>query len=210
MSDRAVVLIDGNKWYHSLKENKIGEPGRLNYASICTKLVGPRKWLETRYYIGQVSQKESPELYASQRSFFSKIQAQDTRIKVCTGRLERRPYSNPASSELFAFLQSLRVRIDTSVYHQLVILAEKYSKSTVLVEKAVDVMLAVDMAVMAERDMYDAAYLLSADGDFTPAIIAARAKAKKVYAASCNSSGQLGKVCNSFIHLKPEWFSDCY
>lgn len=210
MPDRAVLFIDGNNWYHSLKENGISQPGNLNYASICSKLVGPRDWQETRYYIGQVSQKESPAQYAGQRRFFSNIRRQDPRIMIFTGRLERRPYSNPATAELTAYLNSLSVRIDKSVFHDLTKLAARYNNSTVLVEKAVDVMLAVDIAVMAERNEYDTAYLLSADGDFTPAVKAAIANSKKVFAVSCNTSGQLGKVCSSFIHLKPGWFSDCY
>lgn len=210
MVDRAVFFIDGNNWYHSLKEKGIREPGALNYAAVCKKLAGPRHWLETRYYIGRVSQNESPELYAAQRRFFSTIQSQDSRIKVFTGRLERRPYSNTASDELAAYLNSMKVRIDQSVFHDLLMIATKHSKSSVLVEKAVDVMLAVDMAVMAVRDAYDSAYLLSADGDFTPAVEAARTNSRKVFAVSCNTSGQLGKVCSSFIHLKPDWFNDCY
>ena len=43
-------------------------------------------------------------------------------------------------------------------------------ESVVWVEKAVDVQIAVDMIAMAQRGEYDAAYLLSADGDFTPAV----------------------------------------
>jgi hypothetical protein len=45
-------------------------------------------------------------------------------------------------------------------------------------------MLAVDMVRMAERNEYDTAYLLSADGDFTPAVKAVAEKGKKVFAAS--------------------------
>ncbi|OPX32401.1 MAG: hypothetical protein B1H09_00355 [Gemmatimonadaceae bacterium 4484_173] len=138
------------------------------------------------------------------------MRRQDSRIRIFTGRLERRPYSNPATAELTAYLNSLSVRIDKSVFHDLTKLAARYDNSTVLVEKAVDVMLAVDIAVMAERNEYDTAYLLSANGDFTPAVEAAITNSKKIFAVSCNTSGQLGKVCSSFIHLKPGWFSDCY
>lgn len=210
MADRAVLFIDGSNWYHSLKENGVKCPGALNYATICSKLVGPRSWLETRYYIGQVSQKEAPKQYADQRRFFSTIKKQDSRIRVFTGRLERRPYSNPASAEITSYLNSLKVRIDRAVFGDLIKIAHKYNRSSVLVEKAVDVMLAVDMAIMAEKNEYDTAYLLSADGDFTPAVNIAAANSKKVFAVSCNTSGQLGKVCSSFIHLKSSWFSDCY
>ena len=78
-----------------------------------------------------------------------------------------------------------------------------------MVEKAVDVMGAVDMVVMAERDEFDAAYLLSADGDFTPAVEAVRLNNKKVYAVSVAVGAQLASVVNSYIRLKPDWFDDC-
>ena len=108
------------------------------------------------------------------------------------------------------YLQCLSVRIDKDVFHDLMSIATRYNQSEILVEKAVDVMLAVDMVIMAERNEYDAAYLLTADGDFTPAVNAVKCLSKKVYAASLNSCAQLGIVCDTFIHIKPEWFTDCY
>ena len=89
-------------------------------------------------------------------------------------------------------------------------IARDHQETTTFVEKAVDVMLAVDMVVMAERDAFDASYLLSADGDFTPAVEAVRAHAKKVYCPSPASGAQLAAVANSFIRLPLDWFDDCY
>ena len=60
-------------------------------------------------------------------------------------------------------------------------LAEEHQNTTVMVEKAVDVMLAVDLVVMAERNEFDVAYLLSADGDYTPAVEHVRTLGKQVY-----------------------------
>jgi hypothetical protein len=42
MSDRAILFIDGNNWYHSLKRNGVGAIGDLDYAKISQKLLGPR------------------------------------------------------------------------------------------------------------------------------------------------------------------------
>ena len=66
------------------------------------------------------------------------------------------------------------------------------------------------MVVAAERDELDAAYLLSADGDFTPAVEAVRAAGKKVYAVSPAHGAQLAASADSFIRLEPGWFGDCY
>ena len=57
-------------------------------------------------------------------------------------------------------------------------------------EKAVDVMLAVDLGLMAERGGFDTSYLLSADGDFTPAVEAARSSGKKVFAVSASQGAK--------------------
>ncbi len=56
----------------------------------------------------------------------------------------------------------------------------------------------------------DAAYILSADGDFTPAVQAVRAHGKKVYAVSTLPGAQLASVVNSFVRVPAVWFDDCY
>jgi uncharacterized LabA/DUF88 family protein len=63
---------------------------------------------------------------------------------------------------------------------------------------------------MAERDACDAAYLLSADGDFTPAVEAARAVGKKVYAVSTQPGAALRQAANAFVRLDRGWCDDCY
>lgn len=57
---------------------------------------------------------------------------------------------------------------------------------------------------------YDAAYLLSAGGDFTPAVAAARAAGKDVYAVSPTYGAQLASAATAFIRIDREWFQGCY
>jgi uncharacterized LabA/DUF88 family protein len=89
-------------------------------------------------------------------------------------------------------------------------IAKRHESTSALVEKAVDVMLAVDMVTMAMAGEYDAAYLLSADGDYTPAVDAVRTTGKKVYAVSPCTGAQLANAANSFIKLERDWFQGCY
>jgi hypothetical protein len=56
MADRAVVFIDGNNWFHSLRHVGVQSRLLLDYRKIAEKLLGPREWVATKYYIGQVSQ----------------------------------------------------------------------------------------------------------------------------------------------------------
>ncbi len=209
LSDRAVIFIDGNNWYHATKESGVQDLLRLDYSKIATKLVGPRDWIGTRYYIGRVRQSGNAQLYAGQRRFLSSFKNANVLHSVHLGRLEPRPVVDSAATELRRYLGQLTTRIDHHVYHDLMAICRN-RQTTVMVEKAVDVMLAVDMVVMAERDEFDAAYLLSADGDFTPAVQAVRSHSKKVYAASCSRGAQLAAAVNSFIPLDRLWFDSCY
>lgn len=210
MPDRAILFIDGNNWYHALKEKGVTDLGRLNYAKISSKLVSHRQWVATRYYIGRVPQTGDVTLYAAQRHFLAKLEATDSRITAHLGRLEQRRVDSPAAHALRAYLASLPTRIDRDVFHDLSRIAKDHQSGSVMVEKAVDVKLAIDLVVMAERDQFDSAYLLSADGDFTPAVEAVRAHKKKVYAVSALAGAQLASVVNSFIRLPSVWFEDCY
>lgn len=209
MADRAVVFIDGSNWYHSLKEAGIAAPGDIDIAKLSRKLVGTaREWLGTRYYTGRVNQQEAPDVYAKQRRFMSRL-IQNAKVTAHYGRLETRPAKNDLAEELAQYMASLRMRIDMSVYQTLVTMAQRHRKVMVTQEKAVDVMLSVDLVLMGHRDEYDAAYLLTADGDYTPAVKAVREIGKKVYCASPATGAQLAAAANSFIPLKSSFFDEC-
>jgi uncharacterized LabA/DUF88 family protein len=208
--DRAVVFIDGNNWYHALLHTNVENRSRLDYRKMSEKLLGPREWVATRYYIGQVNQKFNASLYAQQRSFLASMESTDRRISIHFGRIEPRTISNEAANELREYLAKLTTKIDPEVFAELSGIARRHAAATVFVEKAVDVFLAVDLVTMAIADAFDAAYLLTADGDYTPAVEAVRKLGKKVYAASPLSGAQLGKAVNSFIRLPSSWFDDCY
>ena len=78
------------------------------------------------------------------------------------GRIEPRIRESQAAKELLAYLSNLRTRIDQGVRTDLMNIARRHRQAEVMVEKAVDVMLAVDLVIMAERNEFDAAYILSA------------------------------------------------
>jgi uncharacterized LabA/DUF88 family protein len=210
VTDRAVVFIDGNNWFHGLGQTGVDDRARLCYKKISQKLLGPREWLATRYYIGQVNQRSNPTLYAQQRSFLASLRNTDSRISVHLGRIEQRVAKSEAAQELREYLGALTTRIDPQVFSELSGLAKRHCDAAVFVEKAVDVFLAVDLVTMAANNAFDAAYLLSADGDYTPAVKFVRDLNKKVYAASPLSGAQLARAVNSFIPLDAAWFHDCY
>lgn len=210
-SARAVVFIDGNNWYHSLVEARVPDVNNLDYRAISAKLAGPaRTWIGTRYYVGQLKQEGNLALYAGRRRFVAGLQASDPRITVHYGRIETRWEGNPAASEIKRYLAELQVRIDPAVYRELIAIAQRHEYVEVRREKAVDVMLAVDVVTMAQQAAYDHAYLLSRDGDLAPAVETARLYGRKVYVASPSPAAQLARVANATIPLRVGWFDDCY
>ena len=169
MPDRATLFVDGSNWYHALKSIGIANPGQLSYAKLSQKPVGPRTRVHTRYYIGQVRQVGNRQLYRDQRRFLAGLRSTDPRISVHLGRLEPRTVKNEAARALRQYLYALSVQIDREMFRDLMAIADRHESTEIMVEKAVDVMLAVDLVTMAERNEFDAAYILSADGDYSPA-----------------------------------------
>ena len=113
------------------------------------------------------------------------------------------------SRRLREWLQSLsarNIRLHPVAYKELQRLRQAGSEA-VWVEKAVDVMITVDMLSMAYRDDYDVAYLLSADGDFTPVVAEVRRTGRKVFAASASYGSALADQVNAFIPLKRDFFT---
>ena len=208
--NRAILFVDGNNFYHGLREAGAHNQGQLDFAKIAKKLVGPRQWNGLRYYVGQVKQSDDQRLYADQRAFIARQQNLDARISFHMGRLEHRPPRDAAARELYEYLTTLKIKVDKKVFGDLITIAKKYKDVTEIVEKAVDVALAVDLVVCAERHEYDTAYVLSADGDYTHAVQFARSKGKKVFAVSAKSGAQLAAAVDKFIRIDATWVNDCY
>ncbi|HZY30389.1 MAG TPA: NYN domain-containing protein [Candidatus Methylomirabilis sp.] len=210
MPERAVVFVDGNNWYHGLRDLGFTNLGWFNYAKVSAKLISsPREWVATRYYVGQVQQRGDLSLYAEQRRYMAWLTGRDARITVHYGRLEDRPTKDRAALKLRRYLAALPVKINPKLYRDLSAIAA-LSKVMVTVEKAVDVMLAVDMVSMAIRNEYDVAYLLAADGDYTPAAETVRGIGKKVIAAAPRAGAQLAAKVDTYMRLKKDWFKSCF
>jgi uncharacterized LabA/DUF88 family protein len=203
-----VLFVDGSNWYHGCKRAGLKDPSRIDFSKVAKKLLGPRIWIASRYYVGRVPSLGNLDLARRQQEFVTRQQSLDGRFTIHYGRIEARPMRNLAAAELRRYLAALPVRIDPTVYRRLSEIAARHETTELMVEKAVDVQIAMDLVLMAERNEYDAAYLLSADGDLTPAVEFVRTKAKKIFVASASSGARLAAACDSFIPLRLEWFDD--
>lgn len=81
------------------------------------------------------------------------------------------------------------------------------------IEKATDVNLALDLALDAQKGIYEEAYLISNDGDFSGAVTSAIKFGKKViYVAIGNKksiSHHLKKVASRTFYISKEFIKDC-
>ena len=207
---KAVIFIDGNNFYHGMR--KIGLPPvtDFDYEAFSQKLVVDREWVETRYYIGRVQQKGDMTRYQKQRKFLSYLEKYP-QIKIFQGRVEMRP-TKDASRKLQKWLNALpdrNIDLPTNIMDELTQIAQSMA-APIWVEKAVDVMIATDMVSMAYEEQYDVAYLVSADGDFTPAVEKVRKTGRQVFAASPIYGHKLSGAVDTFISMKPEFFHGCW
>lgn len=82
-------------------------------------------------------------------------------------------------------------------------------RGATMVEKGVDVMLAVDLVTRAHRDQYDTAIIVSGDADFYPALQAAKDMGKQVEVAAfeTNISAEAARVADMHIKLTKTFFT---
>ena len=161
-----------------------------------------------RYYIGEIL--SNITLIHQQKARLKNLHAQQVHISL--GRIEKIPVSsknNPLATKINQIIERDGTRIPDDIRQELTQLTRE--KIFTYTEKQVDVRIAVDLVSMAQRDEYDVAYLLSADGDFVPAVEEARRWNKKVFAVSASQGGRLSNAVDSFIKIpSSDWFHGCY
>ncbi len=81
-----------------------------------------------------------------------------------------------------------------------------------MVEKGVDVMIAIDLLKCAYEDLYDTAILVSGDGDFYPAIQAVKDLGKHVEIAGfdTNISPESSKISDLVIKFNKSYFNNLW
>ena len=203
MASRAAVFIDGANWHHGLAT--IGVDSRwLDYLGVARTLAQDRRVTSIRYYVGRVA--GDLARVRNQSRLVARLEKQG--VEVLLGRVQRNwtePERNPIVTQLRQILSQSRGEVSSRVVGQLEALCR--TRTPQYVEKQVDVRIAVDLVAMAHGDHYDAAFLLSADGDFVPAVQHARSHNKKVFAASAQPGAQLAQAVNASIRLRNEWFA---
>ena len=169
---RIIVFIDSSNFYfHSKKLLKVNSL-KLNWAGLIADIVE------------QCKQGVNENCQLIKAYYYAGIP--DPRVDN-TGYRKQKNFLNAISSISFVTVKTGYVL--------------KNKKTGINVEKGVDTMLAVDMAIMAAKDMYDIALLISADGDFKYCIEQVKNCNKKVIICSPQESHSMAliQVCDKQI-----------
>lgn len=82
--NRIFIIIDGNNFYHCLKELKLRNLLNFDYEKFTQFLVGKRRLAFKKYYIGAIREEpnnpKSRELMVGQQKLLGKLQKQDWQI----------------------------------------------------------------------------------------------------------------------------------
>jgi len=196
--DRVAIFIDGSNFYHALKAAFGRASMRFDRLALAlTNRVPGRRLLRVHYYNAAYDQSSDAAAYAKQQRFFDSLR-RTSYLALTLGRLERRPldWSNVDAAA--------RQQIET-------ILASPLPQHT-YVEKGVDVQLAVDMVKLAVANTYDVAILISADGDFAPAVEFVKQLGKHVELGRVKDCpcDRLREVCDVEVTIDADMLRDCW
>ena len=198
---RVIIFIDGSNLYHGLKETMV--EFELDFEKFANYLCGSdRQLVNLYYYNAPLKKQHGEEEYKAQQRFFSYLKRLPNFI-LRLGRLETRNSSFTLWEILNGFNHSLVKEIVDKVGKKR--LKKVKSEINWLVEKGVDVNLAVEMVALAYNNAYDVAILVSGDGDFAVAVRYVQGMKKKVEVSYFpdRPCWHLKKVCDKFIPLTP-------
>lgn len=204
--ERAIVFVDGSNWHHGL--GKIGvRSSSLDHWKVAERLVGGRELREVRFYIGAVG--EDLSRIREQQRFLDSLREQG--VVVFLGRVQRSRMS-PQAREERRRLRSAFTGREHEVPRDLFETLKDYWNSAPpqYREKGVDTRMSVDLVDLAHRDEYEAAYLLSGDADFVPAVEVARRLGKTVFAASPRPGYELTRAVHAYLKVSRGWFDGLY
>jgi uncharacterized LabA/DUF88 family protein len=205
-SDRTIFFVDGSNFYNNLKEIGV-HANPIDIEKVAVKLAMGRNIIQIRYYIPEL-ERSAGQAFVANRDLIAFLRTKPL-IHISLGYMQKSEEPNPCAAEILEILPTTETGIPGRLLVLLNQLTQRHKTITVYEEKGVDVALACDMVEMAIEDRYDLAYLISADGDFFPAVKIAQQRGKRVFAAGPKIGIRLQQTCDKAIALPRAWFSDC-
>lgn len=183
---RVIVFIDGSNLYHGIY--RCYKYNYIDIVKLSEKLCNINRSLcQIRYYFSYFINEINPDLYIDQQKFLEKLKIKPLVKLIAGGKYIEKP---------IVLKKEHREKIKNVIPQ-----SELYT----YVEKGLDIHLAKDILLMAVENKYDAAILVSGDGDFVPIIEEVKKLKKKVQVAAFNNDFRkcydLKNAASSFIDL---------
>lgn len=181
MVKKVVIFIDGNNFYHNLKQMKI-KPSNIDFQKVVSFMSKHFKLSlkEARYYNSMPTLRDGKELYYSHLRFIDGLR------KLPKFTIHTRKLQVHSTKELLKEKQELIETMDLCdsckpiVEENLLDTIGNVKKK----EKGVDIMLAVDLVEYAIKNKADYFIVLSGDADFIPAMKLAESNNGKILSVS--------------------------
>ncbi len=206
--ENAVIFIDGNNFYHNLRQMKI-KLGNINFKKLVELICKHFNLMlkEVRYYNSMPTLRDGKGLYYSHLKFIDNLR-NINKFTILTRKLQVH-----STKELLREKQELIESMDLCknckpIVEQNILDAIGNVKKK---EKGVDVMLAVDLVDYAIKNKADNLIVLSGDADFVPAMNLAKENNGKVLSASLAKgySRELREKFDFFVLSKNMIIENC-
>ena len=198
MAKEAIIFIDGNNFYHNLKQMKI-KPSNLDFKKLIDFISKniDIEIREVKYY------NSMPTLRDGKDTYFSHLKFIDDLKKISRFTVHTRKLQVHSTKELLKEKQDLIDSMELCencrpiVQENILDTIGNVKKK----EKGVDIMLAVDLVESAIKDNIEVLIVISGDADFTPAMKFAQENKKEVISLSLAKgySGELRKNFKFFV-----------
>lgn len=193
----AVIFIDGNNFYHNLKQIKI-KPSNLDFEKLVNIISNHFncELKEVRYYNSMPTIRDGKDIYFSHLKFIDDLR-KIPKFKIFTRKLQVH-----STKELLKEKQELINSMDLCksckpiVEENLLGVIGNVKKK----EKGIDITIAIDIVEFAVNKKADILILLSGDSDFIPALELAKKKDIEVKSVSL-SKGYSQQLRDNFDFL---------
>lgn len=206
---KAVIFIDGNNFYHNLKQMKI-KPGNIDFKKLVETISRYFKCelQEVRYYNSMPTLRDGKELYYSHLRFIDNLR------NLSKFTIHTRKLQSHSNKELLKEKHELIESMDLcdnckSIVEENILDTISNVKKK---EKGIDVMLAVDLVEYAIKSKADYLIVLSGDADFVPAMNLAKENNREVLSTSLAKgySRELREKFKFFVIGKNNLMENCF
>ena len=201
---RVTVFVDASNLYHSLNRPNLS-PHQIDYAKLFGA-ISNRDNPRVRFYTAPKLKQQGLEQQKHQQKFFDELKSKNKNLTIHFGRLQIISSNYSGKQQTIHALNFCK-----NCVRKAWDLTKAFGNYNRFREKGVDVLIAVDLVDLAEKDEYDIAILVSGDSDLVPAVKLVVFKGKKIINGyfELSSGKELRDACSSQFHISDDILKRC-